>query len=66
MKHLQHHPDPVEWYQCEKCGQPKKPHRFCSTHIDICALKPADYAKVKADRLAKQQAAAAAAAAQAQ
>lgn len=44
MKHLQHVPDPVNWYKCTRCGEPKRPHRICTAHMDICALSDEDYA----------------------
>lgn len=45
MKHLQHVPEPVNWYKCNRCGEPKRTHRICTTHMDICALSDEDYEK---------------------
>jgi large subunit ribosomal protein L32 len=39
MKHKQHIPDKVQWYTCTRCGEPKRPHRICTKHMDICALR---------------------------
>jgi large subunit ribosomal protein L32 len=44
MKHLQHVPEPVNWYKCDRCGEPKRPHRICTANFDICALSEEDYA----------------------
>ena len=38
MKHLRHYPKRVEWYKCSRCGEPKRPHRICTKHLDICAM----------------------------
>jgi large subunit ribosomal protein L32 len=43
MKHLQHVPDKIGWLQCKKCGEPKRPHRICTKHIDICAMRDDEY-----------------------
>jgi ribosomal protein L32 len=43
MKHLQHVPEPVSWYKCLRCGEPKRPHRICTAHMEICALSDEDY-----------------------
>ncbi len=43
MKHKQHIPDKIGWYTCEKCGEPKRPHRICTKNINICAMRPWEY-----------------------
>jgi len=43
MKHLQHVPEPVNWYKCDRCGEPKRPHRICTANLDICALSEDEY-----------------------
>jgi len=48
MKHLQHVPDKIGWLQCKKCGEPKRPHRICTKHIDICAMRDDEYEAKKA------------------
>ena len=47
-------PDPVAWHMCEKCGEPKRPHRICTKHIDVCALRKEDWEKIKQDEFAAQ------------
>ena len=39
MKHKRYIPNKVPWYTCNKCGEPKRPHRICSTNKEICALR---------------------------
>ena len=39
IKHKRYFPDRVAWVSCKRCGEPKQPHRFCTTHIDICAMR---------------------------
>jgi hypothetical protein len=47
-------PEKVAWVKCEKCGEPKRPHRICTDHIDICAMKPKEYGEFLAKEMAKQ------------
>lgn len=55
---MQHIPDKIEWASCERCGQPKRPHRICKKNMEFCAMRDDEYAEY-----AKKKAAAAAAAA---
>lgn len=51
MGHVSYFPDKIGWYRCERCGEPKRPHRICMERLDICAMRPAeyeDYLKTKA------------------
>mmetsp|Transcript_27815 Transcript_27815/g.28062 ORF Transcript_27815/g.28062 Transcript_27815/m.28062 type:complete len:144 (-) Transcript_27815:9-440(-) len=43
QKHLQHVPDKVLWTECKRCGQPKRPHRICTTNKEICALRESEW-----------------------
>lgn len=43
MKHFKYFPDKVPWYRCGRCGEPKRPHRICTEHLDICAMREDEY-----------------------
>ena len=43
MKWQQHIPDRIDWVVCNRCGEPKRPHRICTAHMDICAMREEDY-----------------------
>lgn len=47
MKHGKFVPDRIEWMTCEKCGEPKRPHRICTDHIEVCALTPEQWEEKK-------------------
>ncbi len=49
MGHKNYVPPSVNWFTCEKCGEPKRQHRICTTHLEVCALKPEDWIKYKLD-----------------
>eukprot|EP01040_Poterioochromonas_malhamensis_P003083 gene3083-3278_t len=50
-KHFRYFPDPIAWSRCDRCGEPKRPHRICHNNADICFMRPEEYqqhlAKVK-------------------
>ena len=43
MKWKQHIPKPVGWSRCDRCGEAKRPHRICTKHADICAMRDEEY-----------------------
>jgi large subunit ribosomal protein L32 len=43
MKWKQHIPEPIAWYKCNRCGEPKRHHRICTKHADICAMRDEEY-----------------------
>jgi ribosomal protein L32 len=43
MKHGRYNPERVDWLLCERCGESKRPHRICTQHIDICAMREEDW-----------------------
>jgi ribosomal protein L32 len=43
QKHLAYYPDKVAWIRCNKCGEAKRPHRICTEHLDVCAMRDDEY-----------------------
>lgn len=43
QKWKQHIPDPIAWSRCDKCGEPKRPHRICTKNVEVCAMRPEEY-----------------------
>ena len=52
MKHGKYIPDRIEWKTCERCGEAKRPHRICTKHIDICALRDEEW---QVEKLRREQ-----------
>ncbi len=48
QKHIRYFPDKVAWVRCDRCGEPKRPHRICSDQAEICAMRPEEYEAYKA------------------
>lgn len=44
MKWKQHIPEPIAWYRCNRCGEPKRHHRICTKNANICAMREGEYA----------------------
>jgi ribosomal protein L32 len=47
-------PETVEWQRCERCGEPKRPHRICTDKADICAMRPEEFEHYKAAQKANE------------
>eukprot|EP01039_Chlorochromonas_danica_P004195 gene4195-4608_t len=43
QKHQSYYPDKVAWSTCPRCGEPKRPHRICTEHLEICAMRDEEY-----------------------
>ena len=33
----------IRWQRCDRCGEPKLPHRMCEENKEICSLSENDY-----------------------
>jgi ribosomal protein L32 len=49
-KHLRFKVEPKRWMTCQKCGEPKLPHRICKNHADVCALRDEEWEALVASR----------------
>ena len=47
MKHTRYFPKKVNWFTCPRCGEPKRPHRICTTYKEICAMRERDWRALK-------------------
>lgn len=43
QKHMKFFPDRVNWEKCDRCGDPKRPHRICTDHKEVCAMRKEEY-----------------------
>ena len=53
-KHLRYIPKAKQWITCNKCGEPKLPHRICKKHLDICAMRKEEWEEKKKSLRAQQ------------
>jgi ribosomal protein L32 len=53
MKHERYYPDKVAVKTCARCGEPKRPHRMCTKHKEVCVMREEDWLAKKADMVAK-------------
>lgn len=51
MKYQRYMAKQINWMRCDRCGDPKLPHRICEENKDICVLSDEEYAAF----LAKQE-----------
>lgn len=54
QKHLRYFPDKVTWVKCDRCGEPKQPHRICTTNIEVCGMREEEWNEAKKDYKVKQ------------
>ena len=50
MKHGRYFPERISWAICNKCGESKRPHRICTDHKDVCAMRDEDWVVEKLRR----------------
>jgi hypothetical protein len=54
---LRYIPEPKEWALCQRCGEPKLPHRICKENANVCAMREEDWEVFKAKKHAEKAAA---------
>ena len=45
----------IQWMRCDRCGEPKLPHRMCEEHKEMCMLADGDYEVYKVDQERKMK-----------
>ena len=45
----------IQWMRCDRCGEPKLPHRMCEDHKEMCMLADGDYEVYKVDQERKMK-----------
>jgi len=43
QKHMKFFPDRINWGKCDRCGEPKRPHRICTDHKEFCGMRDEEY-----------------------
>ena len=51
---MRFYPDKLEWVTCNRCGEPKLPHRICTANIEICAMREDEFVSHKESNSGKK------------